>query len=404
MKLSIEYSSLQKLINYGEFKQSRIKEYTKFLLNKHKKANINNIFPINKEIIFIKNEEIINVFIKVKKSLNNYLNSDLIKEDHSKKDEDSNINICNINVDCNYKEYSVMKFGVTTELLNNVIKNSDDYFSINNKNTSLLEEEFYIEEIKTNKHVNWINQDDNNNEKGNLNGITKFMFLSYYKTDIMLILIHNILLCLINNDFIFSFYHLNSFLEDLTKKNILTIREKIKIVKYEDKENVMKIEEKVFSLLKILNNRELLTFIGIRETPGSVNYKFPLNENNLNDNFNKLHTTVVNPIILKKNPNAKPSPLTVGGRAFCKHCHRASDGFWPQATGSDSNKNNMALKLYNRFINECVWINIHGLPGELPVIELRVKEGYGIRFLMNGDFRGFVEPPMIDGHEKGWKH
>lgn len=56
------------------------------------------------------------------------------------------------------------------------------------------------------------------------------------------------------------------------------------------------------------------------------------------------------------------------------------------------------------FLDNCIWINIHGLPGDIPILELRVKQGYGIRWQINGVFRGFLEPPMENGHEKGWKH
>jgi len=44
------------------------------------------------------------------------------------------------------------------------------------------------------------------------------------------------------------------------------------------------------------------------------------------------------------------------------------------------------------------------LPGDLPIIEIRVKEGYGMRWQLDGFFRGFLEPQMPNGHENGWKH
>lgn len=57
-----------------------------------------------------------------------------------------------------------------------------------------------------------------------------------------------------------------------------------------------------------------------------------------------------------------------------------------------------------KLIMECQWINIHQLPGDLPIIELRIKEGYGIRWQLNSLFRGFLEPQIPNGHEIGWKH
>jgi hypothetical protein len=44
------------------------------------------------------------------------------------------------------------------------------------------------------------------------------------------------------------------------------------------------------------------------------------------------------------------------------------------------------------------------LPHNVSIIELRIKEGYGIRWETTGAFRGFLEPQMENGHEKGWKH
>jgi hypothetical protein len=56
-------------------------------------------------------------------------------------------------------------------------------------------------------------------------------------------------------------------------------------------------------------------------------------------------------------------------------------------------------------LENCVWINIHLLPHQLVIIELRIDKGYGIRWQANdGMFRGFLEPQMEDGHEKGWIH
>ena len=40
-------------------------------------------------------------------------------------------------------------------------------------------------------------------------------------------------------------------------------------------------------------------------------------------------------------------------------------------------------------------------------IEARVPEGYGARWALTADgarFRGFLEPPMEDGHAKRWRH
>ena len=140
-----------------------------------------------------------------------------------------------------------------------------------------------------------------------------------------------------------------------------------------------------------------MTLLGFRETPGSINY-FPPDVNLLKEKFNELHTKNVS-------PNAKkPSILTVGARALTKHTHRSSEKFWPAGVGKEIDKNINAEKIMNKIIEECVWMNIHGLPGDVPILELRIKEGYGMRWQVDGTFRGFLEPHMEDGHSKGWKH
>jgi hypothetical protein len=51
-----------------------------------------------------------------------------------------------------------------------------------------------------------------------------------------------------------------------------------------------------------------------------------------------------------------------------------------------------------------VWVNAHILPHSEHIIECRVEKGYGIRWTIKGDFRGFLEPQMEGGHDKKWKH
>lgn len=36
---------------------------------------------------------------------------------------------------------------------------------------------------------------------------------------------------------------------------------------------------------------------------------------------------------------------------------------------------------------------------------MRTLEGYGVRWQLEGyEFRGFLEPQMVDGHAVGWRH
>ena len=138
--------------------------------------------------------------------------------------------------------------------------------------------------------------------------------------------------------------------------------------------------------------RDILTFLGIRKTKGSIDNYLPLDKDIIIGKFKEL--------------NNEKSKLTVGAKALCKHSHRSvTESFWPDQGGKEIEKNEKAEKMLNLFINECVWINMHLLPHNLIIIELRVEKGYGIRWQVNdGMFRGFLEPQMDDGHEKGWIH
>ncbi|KAJ3930786.1 MAG: hypothetical protein NXY57DRAFT_280268 [Lentinula lateritia] len=137
-------------------------------------------------------------------------------------------------------------------------------------------------------------------------------------------------------------------------------------------------------------------------------------------------------------------------------------GWWGTPSGPVATINENALRLFWNIIGNASWRNLHWLPHSVLVYEVRVKMGYGMRWsqdrsqldqgmqsrppvvqiidtlrrsddgsdeevaggranVMNmndkGDaddglgtdhppwiFRGFVEPMMENGHEKGWRH
>ena len=99
-----------------------------------------------------------------------------------------------------------------------------------------------------------------------------------------------------------------------------------------------------------------------------------------------------------------PPRLTVGARALCKHAHRSSEGFWGVIKGTEAEKNEMAQKTAVSILKECIWVNAHILPHSEHIIECRNEKGYGIRWTIKGEFRGFLEPQMEGGHDKKWKH
>ncbi|KAF9465446.1 hypothetical protein BDZ94DRAFT_1214630 [Collybia nuda] len=127
--------------------------------------------------------------------------------------------------------------------------------------------------------------------------------------------------------------------------------------------------------------------------------------------------------------------LTAGARAWSKHSHRSgfqpkelqdeemerrkvSAGWWGIPSGPVAVINEKALVLFWKVMNGATWKNLHWLPHQVLVYEIRVAEGYGMRWSQNQKdcrednlaeerpwlFRGFVEPMMENGHEVGWHH
>ncbi len=137
--------------------------------------------------------------------------------------------------------------------------------------------------------------------------------------------------------------------------------------------------------------------------------------------------------------------LTAGSRAWSKHCHRSqsqlhakgthtteaeaernllinkgtchkSAGWWGTASGPIPVINDKSLELFWKTMNNATWKNLHWLPHQILVYEVRVVEGYGMRWARDLSgvegkaiekpwiFRGFLEPQMENGHELGWRH
>ena len=232
-------------------------------------------------------------------------------------------------------------------------------------------------EIK-NKNYVLMNQNDN-----------FFIFKSYPSENLLFLLINNILLSFLNKNFCFKFF----FMEAFNKSEVdstTQLNEKIKTII-----NTKDIDIYNYLINNIFINftpRDILTFLGIRKTKGSIDNYIPLDKNILISKFKEL--------------NNQKSKLTVGAKALCKHSHRSvTESFWPGQEGKEIEKNQNAEKMLNLFLEECVWINMHLLPHNLIIIELRIDKGHGIRWQVNdGMFRGFLEPQMEDGHEKGWIH
>ncbi len=109
--------------------------------------------------------------------------------------------------------------------------------------------------------------------------------------------------------------------------------------------------------------------------------------------------------------NNTSAQLHKGGRAFTKHAIRASDGWWGVSTGTNHDKHATAEQAFERIWDNATWKNVFWLPHQVLAFEIRVQQGYGMRFqrsvsVPEWQFRGFVEPAVPDGqgHASRWRH
>ena len=312
--------------------------------------------------------EIQTIFIKkVNKEKLFYLYKEISKRIENDIYEKLLNNINNINNE-KYSNKTILK--ILSQIKNNLINNPID-FSIYKDTENEIE-------IK-NKNYYQANSNDN-----------FFTFKSYPSENLLFLLINNIMLTFLNKFFCFKFFFMK--LVNISEEDsIAPLNFKINNIINNKKINDI-YDYLIENIFILFNSRDLLTFFGVRKTTGSIDDYIPLDKILLINKFKELN-----------NPK---STLTQGAKALCKHSDRSiSDQFWPTQGGKEKDKNENAEKMLNLFLNECVWINIHLLPHQLIIIELRIDKGYGIRWQANdGVFRGFLEPQMEDGHDKGWIH
>ncbi len=88
--------------------------------------------------------------------------------------------------------------------------------------------------------------------------------------------------------------------------------------------------------------------------------------------------------------------LSVGAKALCKHYARVPDHpIWTCPTGSCENKSKIARHDLDKLRGNAVWKNVHYLPHQELVYEIRDKLGYGMRWTLLQNrvckFRGYLE-------------
>lgn len=172
-------------------------------------------------------------------------------------------------------------------------------------------------------------------------------------------------------------------------------------------------------LLRCIGPRVLVALLGLRTTIGFIPDMLPPPRSALVAAFEKLHG------------KGSSSRLTVGARALVKHCHRGAESWWGECTGSEAEKSEAARRACARILDGAVWVNAHCIVHGTQLIEYRVADGYGARWSFKRrehsecndihaprssagteeefeeyvcEFRGFLEPHVVGGHETKWRH
>ena len=166
------------------------------------------------------------------------------------------------------------------------------------------------------------------------------------------------------------------------------------------KQKINDVQRNLQRLILELGPRGIMRMVGFRKTTGSQDVPWP-SPKILLEKFNQPNKI----LSVEEQQRARgASQLTLGARALSKHAHRCSDGFWGQATGTEINRNENANNIAVKILRECIWINIHRMLQSETIIECRVIQGYGIRWSIDGTFKGFLEPQMEGGHDLKWRH
>ncbi len=90
-----------------------------------------------------------------------------------------------------------------------------------------------------------------------------------------------------------------------------------------------------------------------------------------------------------------------------KHAPRSSEGYWGEHNGlTEKQRNENSLRIMNRLLDECIWINVHTFNQKSVqvILEVRDTKGYGGRWTIECEFRGLVEPQIEGGHNNKWMH
>lgn len=134
-----------------------------------------------------------------------------------------------------------------------------------------------------------------------------------------------------------------------------------------------------------LEPKGFVLMLGVRIT-SKVSIELPPKRETLVSEFNKRFS--------------ERSKITVGARAVSKHADRQKKNkFWGNVKGSEEERNVHSNKICLEIIASAAWISVFNLNKESKVIEIRNKEGYGLRWESQVNikkiiFKGVIEPQL----------
>ena len=145
-------------------------------------------------------------------------------------------------------------------------------------------------------------------------------------------------------------------------------------------------DEIIKNLIEIYNfigPKGILILLGVRITNFTRDELLP-NKESLIKEFNKKYN--------------EKSKITVGARAVTKHADRNKNNnkFWGVVKGSEEERNINASLICLEMLANSVWISIFNLGSNVKILEIRNKEGFGLRWDYSNNskpfFKGVVEP------------
>lgn len=212
----------------------------------------------------------------------------------------------------------------------------------------------------------------------------KYYYKGYPTGNLLKIIVKVIEMWNNQDKFPINFFELNGLI-DKTQEEINNLNNQTQLIKAIIgliKNNNMTIAYNMsFNFFEDIGPRGIMTLLGFRITSGSC----------VDIIFSKEELLRMFNLTYQKLNRQSQTNISLGGRAVSKHYDRKKDPFW-FCKGTEQERNNKANEIFFNLLDECIWINVHFLPNQNKVLEIRNRLGYGMRWNYAGNFRGLIEP------------